>query len=93
MINFNEVNETIQMLDNQHLDVRTVTMGISLYDCADSDKDKACTRIYDKICSKAENLVKECEKIENNLGIPIAPIYSFISLTFSPATNILSIPA
>ncbi len=71
MINFNEVNETIQMLDNQHLDVRTVTMGISLYDCADSDKDKACKRIYDKICFKAENLVKECEKIEKNLGIPI----------------------
>ena len=71
MINFNEVNETIQMLDNQHLDVRTVTMGISLYDCADSDKDKACARIYDKICFKAQNLVKECEKIEKNLGIPI----------------------
>ena len=65
MINFNEVNETIQMLDNQHLDVRTVTMGISLYDCADSDKNNACKRIYDKICFKAENLVSECEKIEN----------------------------
>lgn len=71
MINFKEVNETIQMLDNQHLDVRTVTMGISLYDCADSDKNKACTRIYDKICSKAEHLVEKCEKIEQNLGIPI----------------------
>ncbi len=71
MINFNEVNETIQMLDNQHLDVRTVTMGISLYDCADSDADKACTRIYDKISMRAENLVKEAEKIEKTLGIPI----------------------
>ncbi len=71
MINFNEVNETIQMLDNQHLDVRTVTMGISLYDCADSDPGKACTRIYDKISKRAENLVKEAEKIENTLGIPI----------------------
>ncbi len=71
MINFNEVNETIQMLDNQHLDVRTVTMGISLYDCADSDKNNACKRIYDKICFKAENLVSECEKIEKTLGIPI----------------------
>ncbi len=71
MINFNEVNETIQMLDNQHLDVRTVTMGISLYDCADSDANKACTRIYDKISKRAENLVKEAEKIEKTLGIPI----------------------
>ncbi len=71
MINFNEVNETIQMLDNQHLDVRTVTMGISLYDCADSDAQKACTRIYDKISKKAEHLVKKCEDIEKTLGIPI----------------------
>ncbi len=71
MINFNEVNETIQMLDNQHLDVRTVTMGISLYDCADSNKDVACQRIYDKICFKAANLVKKCEEIERNYGIPI----------------------
>ena len=71
MINFNEVNETIQMLDNQHLDVRTVTMGISLFDCADSSAEKACTRIYDKICKKAENLVKKCEAIESTYGIPI----------------------
>ncbi len=71
MINFNEVTETIAMLDNQHLDVRTVTMGISLFDCADSDAKKACQRIYDKICFKAENLVAETEKIEKTLGIPI----------------------
>lgn len=71
MINFNEVNETIQMLDNQHLDVRTVTMGISLFDCADSSMEKACQRIYDKICKKAEHLVQKCEAIENTYGIPI----------------------
>ncbi len=71
MINFNEVNETIQMLDNQHLDVRTVTMGISLFDCADSSMEKACQRIYDKICTKAEHLVQKCEAIENTYGIPI----------------------
>ena len=86
MINFNEVNETIQMLDNQHLDVRTVTMGISLYDCADSDKDKACARIYDKICKKAEHLVTKCEKIERTLGIPI--VNKRISVT--PITHIAS---
>ncbi|MBR2861576.1 MAG: PFL family protein [Clostridia bacterium] len=71
MINFNEVNETIQMIDNQHLDVRTVTMGISLYDCADSSAEKACTRIYDKICKRAEHLVSKCENIEKSYGIPI----------------------
>ena len=86
MINFNEINETIQMLDNQHLDVRTVTMGISLFDCADSDAKKACDRIYDKICHKAEHLVEKCEKIENSLGIPI--INKRISVT--PISHIFS---
>ncbi len=86
MINFNEVNETIQMLDNQHLDVRTVTMGISLYDCADSDASKACARIYDKICTRAEKLVSECEKIESTLGIPI--VNKRISVT--PISHIAS---
>ena len=86
MINFNEINETIQMLDNQHLDVRTVTMGISLFDCADSDAKKACDRIYDKICHKAEHLVEKCKKIENSLGIPI--INKRISVT--PISHIFS---
>ena len=86
MINFNEINETIQMLDNQHLDVRTVTMGISLFDCADSDPKKACDRIYEKICRKAEHLVAKCEKIENSLGIPI--INKRISVT--PISHIFS---
>ncbi len=86
MINFNEINETIQMLDNQHLDVRTVTMGISLFDCADSDPKKACDRIYEKICRKAEHLVTKCEKIENSLGIPI--INKRISVT--PISHVFS---
>ncbi|NCA68366.1 MAG: DUF711 family protein, partial [Clostridia bacterium] len=71
MLNINNIIETIQMIDRQHLDIRTVTMGISLRDCADSDAEKSCIRIYDKITRKAENLVKTVECIEREYGIPI----------------------
>ncbi len=71
MLNINNIIETIQMIDRQHLDIRTVTMGISLRDCADSDAAKSCARIYDKIARKAENLVGTVEKIEKEYGIPI----------------------
>ena len=57
MINTQDILETINMIREENLDIRTITMGISLLDCADSDADKACGRIYDKICRKAENLV------------------------------------
>lgn len=59
------------MIDQQHLDIRTVTMGISLLNCADSDAKKACTKIYDKITKYAENLVKTAENIQIEYGIPI----------------------
>ena len=59
------------MIESENLDIRTITMGISLFDCADSDSDKACDKIYDKITKKAENLVKTGEDIENEFGIPI----------------------
>ena len=71
MINQYEANETIHMIENENLDIRTITMGISLFDCADGDSDKACEKIYDKITKKAENLVKTGEDIENEFGIPI----------------------
>lgn len=63
--------ETIQMIEEDKLDIRTVTMGISLLDCADSDGEKARQKIYDKITSRAEKLVKVCAGIEAELGIPI----------------------
>ena len=66
-----DIMETIEMVDNQHLDVRTITMGISLMDCAGDDINKVCTRIYDKITTKAEKLVKTGEDIETEFGIPI----------------------
>ena len=71
MINQGEVLQTIEMIDQQHLDVRTITMGISLRDCADADASKSCTKIYDKICRLAGNLVKTGEDIEAEFGIPI----------------------
>ncbi len=71
MLNTNDILETINMIDNENLDIRTVTMGISLLDCADSDIDIACQKVYDKIVAKAVNLVPVCETIEGELGIPI----------------------
>ncbi|MDO5014997.1 MAG: PFL family protein [Clostridia bacterium] len=71
MINTKDILETIEMIDNENLDVRTVTMGISLFDCACADIDKSCQKIYDKITTKAENLVKVCHEIEKEFGIPI----------------------
>ena len=50
MINSRDILETIRMIDSENLDVRTITMGISLFDCADEDADRACGKIYDKIC-------------------------------------------
>ncbi len=71
MINTMEIMETIKMISEEHLDVRTVTMGISLLSCAANDMDTVCTRIYDKITRQAENLVKTASDIETEFGIPI----------------------
>ena len=71
MINTNDILQTIQMIDHQHLDIRTITMGISLLDCCDPDPHAACRKIYDKITTSAEKLVKTGEDIEAEFGIPI----------------------
>ncbi|MDE7294213.1 MAG: PFL family protein [Oscillospiraceae bacterium] len=71
MINVYDILETIRMIQDECLDIRTITMGISLLDCIDSDIDKACTKVYDKITKCAENLVKTGESIEKEYGIPI----------------------
>ncbi len=63
--------ETIKMIDDQHLDIRTITMGISLQDCIDSDAKRACEKIYDKITRSAKDLVKTGEDISRQYGIPI----------------------
>ena len=71
MLSQHEIMQTIQMIDQQHLDVRTITMGISLLSCARSDPKAACNAIYDKITRYAEKLVATGEAIEAEFGIPI----------------------
>ena len=71
MINSKEILETIRMIQDECLDIRTTTMGISLLDCGDTDIDKSCQKMYDKICKKAEHLVSTGEQIEKEYGIPI----------------------
>lgn len=71
MLNLQDILETRDMIDKRHLDIRTITMGISLRDCSDADPDACCRKIYDKICYKAENLVKTGRDIELEFGIPI----------------------
>ena len=68
---YSDILETIQMIQQEHLDIRTVTMGISLLSCIDSDIDKACEKVYNKITAYAENLVSVCNDIQKELGIPI----------------------
>ncbi len=71
MLNTFDILQTIDMLDHQHLDIRTVTMGINLLDCAHPDAGECARRVYDKICRMAENLLPVCRGIEAELGIPI----------------------
>lgn len=71
MLNFNDIMETITMIQEENLDIRTITMGISLLDCADSDIDRSCEKIYNKIYSHAKDLVATGEFIEKKYGIPI----------------------
>ncbi len=71
MITMNEVVETIDMVERENLDVRTITMGISLLDCVDSDLDRLNEKIYNKITTKAKDLVKVGEEISKEFGVPI----------------------
>ena len=71
MINTSEILETLRMIDQEKLDVRTITMGISLFGCVNDDINKLCNNVYDHITSKAENLVKVGEDIEREFGVPI----------------------
>ena len=71
MLNRKDILSTIDMIDQQHLDIRTITMGVSLYDCCDSSMLRACDKIVDKISRYAEKLVSTGEAIEIEYGIPI----------------------
>ena len=71
MTNMFEVRETNKMIEENNLDVRTITMGISLLDCASDSVEKTCENIYNKITTKAKNLVKVGKEIELDFGVPI----------------------
>ena len=71
MLSLQNIFDTIDMVDKQHLDIRTITMGISLLDCAGEDMGRCCDKIYDKICTRAEKLVQTGRDIESEFGIPI----------------------
>lgn len=71
MISFENVLEAQNMVEKEKLDIRTITMGISLLDCIDSDSDKACEKIYKKITNEAKNLVSTADKVSRAYGIPI----------------------
>ena len=71
MLNILEVHETNQMIEQEKLDVRTITMGISLFSCVSDDESALCRRIYDLITRRAENLVKVGRDIESEFGVPI----------------------
>jgi len=71
MLNQKDILQTQDMIDKRHLDIRTITMGISLLDCADRDIDACARKVYDKICFRAKKLVKTGEDIEWEFGIPI----------------------
>lgn len=66
-----EVAETLSMVSQQHLDIRTITMGISLAGCADESLDRLCTKVYDRITTQADGLVETAENLEAEYGIPI----------------------
>ena len=71
MINMFEVNETNQMIEHENLDVRTITLGISLLDCCDSDINEVNRKIYEKITGLAKNLVSTGKEIEREFAVPI----------------------
>ncbi len=85
MLNSLEIMETVKMIAEEHLDIRTVTMGISLLSCADSSPAAVCDKVYEKITRQAEKLVQTAEAIETEYGIPI--INKRISVT--PAAMLL----
>ena len=85
-----QVTETIAMIEEQNFDIRTITMGISLLDCIDPDIERAAEKIYQKITTKAANLVAVGDEIAAELGIPIVNkrvILKAVFLTVSATTS------
>ena len=90
MLNILEVHETNQMIEQEKLDVRTITMGIDLMDCVSTDLQTTCDLIYNKITSYAKDLVSTGESIERDFGIPIVNKRITVTPWKPPAMNGLS---
>ena len=88
MLSNKEILETINMVSEQHLDVRTITMGISLLDCISDSKKKTCQKVYDKITNYAENLVSIGNQISKEIGVPI--VNKRVSITIRSFIPIIS---
>ena len=71
MFSNNDVLETIAMVEKEHLDIRTITMGISLLGCIRDTAEETAKKVYDLVCQKAENIVKTAEELSGEYGIPI----------------------
>jgi len=71
MIETGEILQTLRMIQEEHFDVRTITLGINLLDCSDRDAEACAGRVYEKICRTAQDLVSTGEAIEREFGIPI----------------------
>ena len=71
MVELSEAFETVNMVSHENLDVRTITMGISLLDCIDPDLDSLCKKIYDKITESAKDLVRVGDEIGSEYGVPV----------------------
>ena len=84
MLDRKDILKTQNMIDKQHLDIRTITMGISLLDCCDPDLEVCCNKIYEKITRCAKNLVKVGEDIEKEFG---TLLYLNVIFTFSGSSG------
>ena len=71
MIETGEILQTMRMIQEENFDIRTITLGINLLDCSDRNPSAYAEKVYEKICRKAENLVRTGENIETEFGIPI----------------------
>ena len=71
MLSKNEIIETVNMVDKEHLDIRTITMGISLFPCVRDTAEKTAAAVYDRIMKKAENIVSVADELSKTYGIPI----------------------
>ena len=83
-----EVAETLSMVSEQNLDLRTITMGISLAGCADEDMGRMCDKVYDRITTTAENLVQTADDLQDEYGIPIANKRVSVTPPFVPVVDV-----